>query len=663
MPVFLPQGYGTALLSAAAFWLLLALPGYALVRRLWPAALGGGPLSALALGYLFSFALLTPVAVVGYAFRLPILVLSCALVVGVAAACRSLFRDRKAFVLRRPSFIGAVSIVIIVADAVLGLRSGSNFGGDGRHHAARTRMLLVHGFNSLDPLVSGGRYDDVYHSNLYHALLASSAQLIHVQAPAAWAFSLFFAKLACCAAVYHCAWSILAERWVAWCASALFALYMAPLSTDSYPNTLGVYFFLLLGVALLVQVVRAELDAWPLWGLAALALVLPQFHALYYVFACLLFAPVLLLARLAKGVGGIVRASSRQLAIALLVLALGSPWLGATFWYRAHQPRARPSAAAPGLVHAPLPSDTRSLPAYARARARQDRGFVQLGGGWTMLDPGSALDPQGAEMQLLGILALGLLFSRRRRELAVVAAVALLTALLLYAPPLCTALIKVAGAPWIVRRLSAMSSALHIGLAPAMLFSLAAQIWPKPWLHAGCFGLSLAYAYTFGVDSGAWTRATYLERGVSGKWQYNGLRGHARRRALFTRAVPFGAPIAVAPQRSGELVVDCDCYPLALGLDQSTHGVSDMEQRRADTDWLLGGGGHLRDRVALLRHYGVRVLYVRGDREHRGVKRAYRRLIVKTDEYRKDRVVTLDLSRASSDTSTPVSESVPDLNR
>src|SRR5205085_10713593 len=102
-----------------------------------------------------------------------------------------------------PSPLAILAATLITGDLLIALRAGSHVSGDARYHAARVRMLLTHGFNNWDPLVPGHRFDLVYHSNLYHALIADGAKLSGLDGPAGWAFALFFAKLAACSAAYH----------------------------------------------------------------------------------------------------------------------------------------------------------------------------------------------------------------------------------------------------------------------------------------------------------------------------------------------------------------------------------------------------------------------------------------------------------------------------
>jgi hypothetical protein len=669
---FLPLGYGLTLFCVATFWLTLAAPGYVLVRHFWPRALDGGPLSAIALGYLFTFALATPVCAVLYTFRLPMMVFTTFLVVVMLGAITSLIRERSAFALPKASWIAVLCGAIIVIDLVLGLHSGSNFGGDGRYHTARVRMLLVHGFNNWDPLVAGGRFDDVYHSNIYHALMAASAQLTGLQAPGAWAFALFFAKLCVCAAVYHLVWTVFGERWIAWCASAIFVVFMASLSTLSYPNMLAAYWLVPLGIAFLVEAIRAEHAGWPAIGLAATSLVLPGVHGLYYVFFAMITGPVLLAALVWTRTRAAQRAAARGLLLAILALGLGLPWFGVRAMGRAALSKQHPEVPETQIAPTPAPvvskadedtsgdeadeADTgaatteppvqEARPRYARARDKRDRGFVEAGDGKLMFDLDNFLDLGSAQLQLVLSLAAGIRFSQRRKALVPILGVIGVILVMLYVPAVCTALIQVAGAPWIVRRLSALPSVLHLALVPALLFSFAAHAVARPIVRAGCLAMGVLYGYSEGVDSSVWTREAYVRKGVGGRALYAGLRGHARKRALFARTIPFGATVVLPPQRGGELVLDCDCYPFALGLDQGGHGVRDLDERRAATEILLGGDADLGTRVALLRRYNVDRLYVKKWEPFRKLKHVYHNMLARTDTYRKDRILVLDLNRA-----------------
>jgi hypothetical protein len=641
---FMPQGYFVVQLSVAAYWLLLALPGYALLRRFLPAALEGGGLGVIALSYLASFTLLAPVSILGYASQLGLASMSVAIVLAVLAAAIYLVRERASLRFARPSALAVICSAIVAVDALFGLRSGSNFGGDGRYHAGRVRMLIDHGFNNWDPLVAGQRFDAVYHTNLYHALIAASAQLTRIDAHAAWAFAWFFAKIACAAATYRLTWSLLGERWIAWIAAAMFALWNASNSILTYPNMLAPCWLLALAAAFVVDLVRTGGARWALCGLAAAAFTLPQVHALYYVFACLCFAPVLgwLLLRARAS-----RDARRIWASALAVLALGSPWLGVTLWQRAH-PAASAAQAAPARAH-PAPLDPQHLPwdpvEIVQAREHRDRGFVQIGAGLTMVDPYKLIDPGDHPLHLVLMLAIGFFFTReRRRELGVAAAIAAASFAFMFVPPLCVLLIKVLGAPWMVGRMRAVSGVLHTALCPGVLALALSQRVTRAWVPYLSLALALVHAYVNGTDAKSWTRADYVARAVRGKPLYDALHGAAQRRGMFDRNVPALATVVAPPKSNAPIIVDCDCYPFVLGVEEPSRGVLDKDQRMVDVQVLLDPQADAQKRVALLRYYGLHYLFVRGYQNAMDLQRAYRPWLVRMDRYHKDYLLVVDAS-------------------
>ena len=165
-------------LSLLVFWLALALPGFALLWRLDREALRGGILFGLGRSYLMSWMLLTPSCVLGYMLQLPLALLTVSYGLAVLLACASLLQDRSWLrALRRPSALAAVGGLWLCCDVWLGLRAGTHVEGDAGYNIARVRLLLDAGLSNWDPLVAEPHFEPVYHTNLYHALIASSAQL------------------------------------------------------------------------------------------------------------------------------------------------------------------------------------------------------------------------------------------------------------------------------------------------------------------------------------------------------------------------------------------------------------------------------------------------------------------------------------------------------
>jgi hypothetical protein len=631
-------------LQIATFWLLLGVPGYALLRRFQAQALEGGLLGIVALSYLASFVLLSPVSIVGYAFHLPLAALSGAIVVAVVGAVAWLIRDLVCSPRwPRLSPVALLGSLVIAADMRMGLRVGGYFAGDAKYHMARIRMLHTYGFNSWDPLVSGHRFDPVYHSNLYHALIASAGQLTGLSAPEAWAFTLFWAKLAAAAATFRLAEVMFGQPWLAWCAAVVFAISMAPSQVLLYPNTLAVYALLPLGLAFAIEALSVERRLHAAIGLAATAVVLVEVHALYYIFLCLLVAPLLL--------GCIARSwlrqlrGRRELLVALLALGLGAPWFGVRMWSR-HTSAPAPTAVRSATVEPPPVVSAQSpFPEPASSY----KGFVRLEGGRLMLDPAVFVDPASQPLQLLIALVVGA-FSRRRPQFVALGCMIGTALVVLYVPAICTAVVHASGAAWIVRRLSAVLVAVHFALFPGVAALVIMErfspgpraLWREALRLIALFG-AFAFAYT---NLPPKTRRAYVWQERNGERLRKNLAKCAGLHAFFARNIPRSAVVAAPLNAARDLVVNCDCYPLALPVDQGMRGVSDIAQRREDVGQLVGPGAGLFTRVALLRRYGVRHVYYAGNSLFLWrMAKVYRGITVKTDGSGSRRILTLDAKK------------------
>jgi hypothetical protein len=597
------------MLAIASFWLLLILPGYALLRRLSPASLEGGGLGNVALSYLATFALLSPVSIAGYLFQLPLWVLSAAIVASVVIAVVWLGRELLRGQRRLPAIspLAVLVTLVVTADMVLGLRKGSTLGGDARYHMARVRMLLASGFNDYDPLLASGR-EQVYHTNLYHALMAASAQLSRLFAPDAWAYSWFWAKLAAAGAAYYLGWTLFGKRWIGWLAALVFVLSYATLATLPYPNNIAVYWLLAMGLAFGVQAFALEGGVRPAIGLGATALALVQLHALYFVFAVMLIAPFL---GLRLGISLLRRRPGRRdLIVALLALGLGAPWFASAAWERIHPVFEGSTAGALATAEAP------AQPAPPR-RDWRSKGFIIRDDGMLSLDPRGFWDIDNQNVQLFIALLVGLL-SRRRAQFAALG-IAVGTAMaVLYVPQVCTPVARAAGAPWIVHRLAMTIALMHDVVFPVALFLPFLERFSRGWLIA-LQGIAVAVsaysAWHYGVDSERSTRKQYLAKARSGTELRTFLDWHEWRHKFFAAAIPVGAVAAVPtlkPTDFADFLIDCDCYPLAIAKKRGSRGVDDMAERRQAVALLLGARGNLHMRLVALRRYGVRHLIFLG---------------------------------------------------
>jgi hypothetical protein len=149
-------------------------------------------------------------------------------------------------------------------------------------------------------------------------------------------------------------------------------------------------------------------------------------------------------------------------------------------------------------------------------------------------------------------------------------------------------------------------------------------------------------AWVSGVNSSRWTRAVYIAQARDTGHLRKLLRNHAERRELFARNITAEASVAIAANRVYDLIVDCDCYPLALPPKRGTRGVTDMGSRQAASRALLNPKTPFEQRLSLLKRYGVRYLYYRFTRRTLGLPRAYRHILERTIHQDSDVLLVLD---------------------
>ncbi len=623
-------------LAIATFFALLALPGLAALRRFQRPMLGEGVLAAIGPSYLASFALLTPVSVLGYALRWPITVLAVAYVVAVSIALLALWPSlwsslRAAYAVRalpRPDWLSLVVGLLVAADMLLAARVGGHPLGDGHYHLGRVRSLLDYGFQSWDPRSAARSFDAAYHTNLYHARLATAAKLTGLPPYEVWAYALPWTKLLSAAAIYRFALVAVGKRSAALVAVACAVLWSLSRTTFVYPNALAPYALLPLALSFGLELGQRETRVVGALGLGLGAIALAQVHTLYYVFLCIALGPCLLV------VLGVIQRDVRALALSA-VLLVGAPWL----WQSARRGPVGPEAAASvedeaddgedeagSVSEAAERQDEREADeaddeaeqaerasgrvqlSLARKERRHSRGFVPVAGGLTMLDPSALWHPETTRLHLVLALGCGLLLTRRR-QLAMLAGVALTLLLVLHVPWLCTPLVRAAGAPWIVRRLIGVQDAIAIGTVPAVLAYLVSgtsSAWPRLLL---ALTVSLGYGQLQGIDARAWKRKDIVADAISGKPLRRWL-GSQRRRSELLADVPSGAVLVTTLGRAPEIAGICDCYPLAFLPEHGNHGMFDMAQRRVAQHQILDPRTPLDERLALMRRFGTRHIHL-----------------------------------------------------
>lgn len=328
-----------ATLLPTAFWLLLLLPGWALARRLAPRDLDSPPIVGVAVCYVCLFACLAPLVVVGYLVNAPIEALAILLGAAILWGGWEL--------VRRGSWRGAGKVVlaaaclemlVVVVDMAMAQRVGSVLGADARIHLTRVRFLHEHGLSNLDPFVAEPFPYPIYHTNLWHALLAAGSRVCGIDPLAMWFGSLAATKLMIASGLAYLAWVVCGGRWAPWVAAVMATVVRGPVAFTIYPNQIAPWFLVPIVVGVVIRAIapgpsssspdatgepppRDSIGTSAL-RTAAVALVIGMVHPLYAGFAIVIAGAV-------AGVGILVGAWRRRVREIALAAAVGAALVAA----------------------------------------------------------------------------------------------------------------------------------------------------------------------------------------------------------------------------------------------------------------------------------------------------------------------------------------------
>lgn len=445
------------MILAWLFWLFLAAPGVCIVLRFRSPAEQTSIFETIAVGYLLSFALLTPLIVLGYLLELPTWTLSAGIVAVTGAALAWLARaagtrlERVALSFQHVASVAALAFILLQAAAV-----GGHITNDADFHLARIRFLYDHGLSNADPITGTG-FSHPYHTNVLHALVAAGSQLTGLDPIVMWQASLPWAKLVSAAGAATLCLRLGGSGLATWLV-ALFQLGgLLRVDWAIYPNQLAPFWLLPVGLGGCIALFTSENRRYHATVLASSALLLGLVHGLYAAYLGALGASVLGALMLQRM---LTRREQRRSALLLallgaLLLSIPAPAVLAARY--AHAPQQK-NFDYQGGSPTPRPSKpdrwTRSL--RADEAGRFSLPVTQMLGGSTEC--------------LLAVAALAALIARRR-VWAVLAIGAPLTCclLVLHEPSIAHRVVSTLGGAWILERLMDVVSVLHVALLGAGL--------------------------------------------------------------------------------------------------------------------------------------------------------------------------------------------------
>ncbi len=601
---------------AFLFWAALLIPGFALTMRWAPGLTKGGLMSTIAVSFLATLAILMPVGIIGFLTRTPLIIISGFLVLSVIWGTFDIFRSGawREWKNQASSLLRLEALVVAFGFSIQA-RIGSFMGADALIHLARVRQIIDHGLTNADPFIKGDFFYPIYHTNIYHVLLASCAQLTQVHYLDVWYGALPVMFLLIGSAIYFMTYQIFANRWAAWTATLFFLADQGHVNFLVYPNKVSPFFLLPLLVGLSVRALSKKptyKDAVPI-GAASLAL--GMFHGMYAFFGAILVGPAFLV----LGIRSLIRKEGiyKKYALCMFALILSLPWpmisksvqeatridTIRTRIARDRDPNAVQLATAKTDKKKKVTSNVGSnaffhtLP-FGMIMKKPFRGF---GGG------SGILGIKGFRYQYLFLGFLLGFFSKRRKQFLIAASISGVTLLYLIFPPTCTLLFRIMEAKWMLQRLETAGLSM---MFPSLVFgAIAFQISQKlhisqtdHWLKRSrtvvvqgliaIFFMLFAFSY-----SGQWAKwnsifkdgdpfrqkkknwsLSYRFAQLPAKKRQTQVRSMKRLRKFYQETIPKGSYVIVTDNKGMELVTLHDAH--ILDPIRSSVGVADLSYYR-----------------------------------------------------------------------------------
>ncbi|GJM26925.1 MAG: hypothetical protein DHS20C16_33400 [Phycisphaerae bacterium] len=581
------------------FWLSLTFAGAVMVRRWAPDTFEGGPLAVIAVGFVASVAVLSPISILCYVLHLPVAVFSIAcviLVIGsvVQATRWQFWPDLKKLL---PGFL-CVEFAFVVFEMVMAGRTGAFLKGDAQIHLARIRFLLANGFSNQDPFIEVPGFFATYHTNLMHALQASCSQLTFVDFLGVWATSWIWTKLMIVAASFYLAWTVFGHRWTGWVVGLFFLFLSSTIPFVVYPNQSSMKIMVPLVIAFAIQLCRNPDSIIAVIRLAAGTFVLGQFHGLYAGFVCLAVGPLLLIALGWKTVKR--QLHWRFIAMAMAALALGMPFALVAKYVKGPSSELRE------------PSSTQHVATEKDPDEGQEEKYHTFSNGMVMLKPERMMGGRPALMLALVLLgALTTLAGERRSDGLKLLCVWATVAAILYFPPLCTFTLKLLGKKWIFGRIGGiLSICLWMMVVGGVIFLLREQI--NTWWKRGLLSLvAVLFATQISNPSADYSWSAYWQQAKSPRAErHEQIENMRRARELLQEAIP-PKEVVLADGRMGRLIVTLSDH-FILAPDRSSPGASAHPQRKRDMQALLSASMSWPDRKKILDEYEIKYFLVSG---------------------------------------------------
>ena len=647
-----------ATLLPTAFWLLLLLPGWALARRLAPRDLDTPPIVGIAVCYVCLFACLAPLVVVGYLVNVPIEALAVLLGAAILWGGWDLVRSGAWRGAGKVLLAAAcLEMLVVVVDMAMAQRVGSVLGADARIHLTRVRFLHDHGLSNLDPFVAEAFAYPIYHTNLWHALLAAGSKVCAIDPLAMWFGSLAATKLMIASGLAYLAWTVCGGRWAPWVAAVMATVVRGPVAFTIYPNQLAPWFILPVLVGVVIRALAPGPDPSPdpvanaadskppsrdsmavsALRVAAVGLVMGMVHPLYAGFAIVIGGAVAGVACIV----GVLRRRGREMALAaavgaaLVAAAAPFPIVGRALAMKevvikpenlaraVVDPDLLPAEAVqagPGGAGVERPPEAETviaqpeieeevletpLPAARPSPIVDAPGFTVREGVSIARTPGRGFTGGWWRVWTMLLGAAAVIWLRRRGAPALLVVAVATILLIMLVPALCTRAVRFLGTLWMLERFETVAEVLWIPMfAPAAAACLEPLVRWR-WLQSPISLLAIPLALQHGWFQAPYDWATYGEIASKGDAVRFGreYRHLGRLQMALEESIPPGSVVLVEPELGDELTM---LHDVRIVMSQrSSTGVEGGRFRAKQIVAMLKGRTSEERRGELFEKYGV----------------------------------------------------------
>ncbi|MCB9707196.1 MAG: hypothetical protein H6714_00195 [Myxococcales bacterium] len=604
-------------------WGILILPGLAVARRLFPDDLRNGSLGTVSISYLCSFALLSPLVIPCYWLELPLWTFTSVIVVVVGVGAYDAIRELGTY---KPSIsISVVSVLgslVLIADLTLSAIYGGYMDGDAAFHTSRIRMLTDHGFNNWDPYLYPHQFSSVYHTSIYHALIACISHFTKQSYLLSWSVTLLWAKLVSAASVFYVAIKIFRDRnagWIALIAISLWSYNALPIHNPlrwhylALPHNLVPLWMFPLFVGGIMDLWEGRSkNAW--LKLATVLLVTAETHMLYSLFLCVFLGIFLCLWTIRTTITE-RRVRWKVIATCLILLTPLPFWILERYGARiVNHHGTEESPARVAHLDQPSPTSTNDLRLFDipikeivhkskdTKSSNRKLTFLRLSDGRKVVDPLPWTKPSDYHFWLAISFLLALSF--RKKEVVWLACCVGIAMILLYHPSIFSILLsKLRMRDWAIGRIEAIFAIAGYVMIPNMAVASLGLIFSKP--------LGQLVIAMLMLNWGLRPRAEQQFEWPIVKRRPNAFT-LASERVVLQRSIPVGSTVLADLVEAKRLVQLHNCYVIAANrMSPKLRGVT---QRQNDVRYLLNSRHPWKTKHAILEKHRIRFLYTRTER-------------------------------------------------